>query len=308
MRVLHYHIYNKGNVGMCNILMSLENAYILSLLTGRDKIVFYLSSPIAGSNKTIFDFFDFNFPYEVKTYSDFPNTIKKLPFDFHGSLLYHDEFPSKSFINKRENLFNLKEVEDLHEFGTLDEKTLAFYSYLFYMGSKRDYIVEKVKENIKPKEKYLKVAESISKMPGHNFTSIHIRRGDYKSTNHKNKDKNVSDFLDVIKNNVGKNTTLLVHSDETDRSYFNDLKVNFNKVLFAEDLINSVLPMFSKTEQGLVSLLLASYSENFVGTMLSTFTSFIQRYRLYKGKVEEFKFLYPQKDSIRLDSKGRVFR
>lgn len=47
-------------------------------------------------------------------------------------------------------------------------------------------------------------------------------------------------------------------------------------------------------------MLIASYSNDFIGTLFSTFTSYIQRYRMYKGLPEEFKFLFSQRDELTL--------
>ena len=309
MKILHYHIYNKGNVGMCNILMSLENALIIAKLTNREKIVFYLEGKkISNSKKSIFELYDINFNIEVVYETDVELNIPKLKYSLGGSLFYYKDYPNKNFINERVNLLDLSDYESLEEFGTLDDNTLSFYSYLFYLGDRRGEINEWLKRSLPPKNKYLSIVNDITdKHCSIVYNSVHIRRGDYLEVSGI-QDKKILDFLDRLKNNFAYNIQLLVHTDENDKDYFLELTKNYNNLIFIDDIIRLEYSSLDRSEVGLISLLIASHSNNFVGTMMSTFTSFIQRYRLYNNKIEEFKFLYPQNYSIKLDRFGRFFR
>ena len=309
MKKLHYHIYNNGDVGMCNILMSLENALVIAKLTKRDSITFYLNRKINKSTKSIFDLYSIDFNIEIVESTTILETIPSLKYELHNSLFYYKETPHKDFVNGRENLLDLSEYEGLEEFRTLNNNTLSFYSYLFYLGEQRDSITNWIKSVLTPKEKYLTLSENISsKYCEINYNSLHLRRGDYLNVlGVRNTEISVTDFKEILHSNFDKSTQLVIHTDEVNKDYFIDI-VNSYKVIFIDSLISLEHPSLDLVEVGLISLLVASKSNNFVGTMMSTFTSFIQRYRLYNKNSEDFRFLYPQNKSIRLDRFGRFER
>ena len=97
---------------------------------------------------------------------------------------------------------------------------------------------------------------------------------------------------------------LLIHTDERDRQWFSPLlESEYRKILFCEDFISP--HGLDGAESGLVSMMVASHSDDFIGTICSTFTSYINRMRMYNGKKEEFKFLFPMMN-VPLDEKGRM--
>lgn len=284
MKTLHYNIYNNGNVGMCNVLMSVENALIIAKLTNKEKIVFYLSSPLFNSTLNIFDLFDINFNYSVSD-NIINENIKSIPINFHNTCLYYKDKPTDSFLNNRTKMFDLNELEQEEEIRTLSNETLSFYSYLFYI---KDNILLKelqdfIKDIIKPKAKYLtKAKEIVSGLQTNygGFNSIHVRRGDYLSLDYNN---NIE--LRDLDYNFNDDKKVIIHSDE-----LNEIDLP-NLYHLDKDLLG-----YDNAEKGLISLLVASYSDNFKGTLLSTFTSYIQRYRKYNNLKEDFIYLYKQKD------------
>lgn len=291
MKTLHYHLYEEGKIGMCNMLMSVENALLLAKLTDRDKIIFYLKYPLYNSKKTIFDLYDIDFNYEIN-YGTVPNCIK-LEHDFHNACIYLEE-PNKGFLNDRTKLIDINKYINIEEYSTLNSNTLSFYSYLFYLNSNRKELQDWLKNALKPKEVYLQAAKDIVEQLKNiygEYNSIHVRRGDYLNTSNLNKNIECKD-LDISFDN---NKLLVVHSDEFS-DYFSCLKEKYSNIWF----IDSALQYEDNAEKGLISLLVASYSSDFIGTMLSTYTAYIQRYRMYNGLKEEFKYLYSQSHNIKL--------
>ncbi len=300
MKTLHYNIYNNGNVGMCNVLMSVENALFIAKLTKREKIIFYCSNTLYNSNdKTIFDLYDIGFKYEVVKSDVINESIKPLEVDFFNTCLYYKEKPTKDFLNNRKFTLDLSLYEDLEEFRTLNNNTLAFYSYLFYIPDKhlRKELQDFVRFNVVPKSEYKHKASlvhsAIVKKTNGMFNGIAVRRGDYKFVKGTN-NNNIN--LENITINLNSKTPLLVASDEISSEYFECLKSKFDKVLFVEDFIEES----DLSAKGLITLIVMSNCLDFIGTMYSTFTAYIQRYRKYLGYNEEFKYLYSQNPSISL--------
>lgn len=307
MKILHYNLYNDGRIGMCNLLMSVECAVAIAILTKRDKILFYGSEKLFNthSSKSLFDLYDINFPYELMHTNQIEQSILSLPANLHNTVLYHTDRPTPEFVNNRQNIINLLDFEVLPEFRTLDNQTLAFYSYLFYFGNRRYELVQKIKEIVVPKIQYVNIAkqhvDEIKKIYKDGFNSLHIRRGDYLYTENRNRDVTGSEITENVREQFKSGSLLVVHTDEKELSYFDSLKSITPNVWFIDQDIAKSFPHLDITEVALISLLIASHSDNFVGTWFSTFTSYIQRYRLYNGLKEEFKFAYTQDISYPLE-------
>lgn len=296
MKTLHYNIYENGNVGMSNILMSIENALLIAKLTNRDHVIFYGEHPIfnSKSKKTIFDVYDIKYNYSL-SYGDIPEHVTKFKYELHNACIYEGEVPTKDFLNGRTNLINLEQYKDVEHIGTLNSNTLSFYSYLFYFSNsnKRKLLQDFIKNSVVPKQKYINEAnnliEQLKSLYGE-YNSIHVRRGDYLLTDSENKNIECNDLFIPFDNNK----LLVVHSDESS-DYFSCLKDKYSKIWYIDRALHG-----DEVEKGIVSMLVASHSSDFIGTMYSTFTSYIQRYRMYNGYREDFKFLYSQDKDVSL--------
>ena len=306
MKTLHFNLYNNGNIGMCNLLMSVESAIAIATLTKRDKIIFYGKERLFNSNngKNLFDLYDIGFSHEFANSNNVNDKIMSLPCNFHNTCFYYKERPSNDFINKRIHVVNLADYEDFSDFRTLDNQTLAFYSYLFYFGSQRDKVIKSIKELVKPKQFYSDVAmtyvNAIIESGRNGFNSLHVRRGDYLLTNNKNKEITGAILAESIKGQFKSEDLVIIHSDEKDLSYFDEVKAMLPNVWFIDSSIRTSYPTLDVSEIGLISLLIASNSKDFIGTLFSTYTSYIQRYRMYNGHDERFKFAYSQNDNLKL--------
>ena len=297
MKILHYQIYERGAVGMANILMSVENALIIAKLTNRDKIVFYCSQSLYNSTtgKTLFNLYDIHYNYELVKSDLIDNSIESLSSDFHNSCIYYNDYPDNNFLNGRDRLINLAEYENKTEFRTLNTNTLSFYSYLFYIKDQNllSNIQEFIRTAVVPKRHYLYQANIILKdiiSKYGEFNSIAVRRGDYLYVDGTNNNNTTPQEFNL--NSIDKSKFLLIHTDETNVQYFET--IGFSNYCCIDNRIANQDPV----EKGLISLIIASYSTNFIGTLFSTFTSYIQRYRMYNFKQEKFKFLYSQREDL----------
>lgn len=306
MKELHYNIYNDGNVGMCNILMSIENAIIIAKLTNRDIIYFYSDKPVytygATSDKNIFDLFDINFNYVHVNSNTITEPCEEIPYNFHDSVISLEDIPTPDFKNGRQNVIYLYSLKDKQKIKTKDNKTLCFYSYLFYLNKDRKEIFDFVKNAIKPKKKYLDAAigyrNSLLSVCPEGYNALAVRRGDYLFIQGAtNKNYSAQDILNRI--SFKNNRCLCIISDEKDTSFFKPIS-DVYPCYFINNLISEYNPEFNGVENGLVQLLVGSFSEDFIGTIRSTFTSYIQRYRIYNGKEERFRFIYTTSEETAL--------
>ncbi len=295
--ILHFVLYNRGHAGMCNILMSVQNALIIAKLTNREQIVFYSDSHVFNSGKKlgIFDFFDVKYKFSVKPLSEYPENIASLP-DFSDCCFYKHDRPNPSFINGRQAV-DLNSFAAFENIGT-NEVTLGYYAYLFFLkGELKDKLVDFIKEAITPKQKYLGSALKIKQKFG-SYQSIHLRRGDYLSVpGTRNAVVTWEEMLPNISPLLDKGIPVLMHTDEADEAYFQPMvEAGYTLYFFEKELLSDL----DDAEKGLISLLVAAHADRFMGTMISTFTGIIQQYRRQHGDYSPFKYLYSQIASVKL--------
>ena len=289
--ILHYVLYCRGRAGMCNLLLSIQNALIIARLTRRDRIVFYADQSLFNSSKglSVFDLFDIDYEYSVKTYSEYPEGLALLP-PFSDACFYYEQAPSAAFANGR-GAFNLAGLDRDADIGT-SEMTLGYYSYLFFLNMPlRDEFNEFVKGSIAPKAQYLAYAQRLRDEFGP-YDSVHFRRGDYLTVSGaRNAEVTWEEVSSNLLPRLDKNRLVLMHTDEADESYFQPLLDAGYQLSFFEKQIPED---FDDVEKGLISLLVATLAERFIGTMLSTFTGYIHQYRRQHGDASPFLYLYSQ--------------
>ena len=294
---LHYQIYQNGHIGMCNILMSIENGLILGKLLDRE-VIFYHGAKIFNSEKNlrIDDLFDFkNCSFVVGSP---PDGIPAFNNDFHNTVItWANEPPTPEFNNNRPKTIVLDDFLTYPEIRTKDSNTLAFYSYLFNVKGKLD-LFRYTDKCIGAKEIYQNEAFRLMKkyFP---YYSLNVRRGDYLYIQGmKNAHMTQDHYLHIVKNNFTLEIPILIHTDEKDPIHFDKI----SNILIQ----NEISDEFDSAEKGLISFIIASFSKDFVGTHYSTFSAMIQRYRAVSRMNVEFKYLYSQEEGVRLDEYGRM--
>jgi hypothetical protein len=296
-KILHFVLYNQGHAGMCNLLVSVQNAVLIAQLTQREHIVFYTNVCLFNSVKklTVFNLFNIQFSYSLKVCSEYPTDILQLP-TFENCCFYYGDSPGISFSNGR-HAFDLGELLDVKAFGT-DTMTLGYYSYLFFLSHPlRDDLVKFVKAAVNPKAKYLEYARNFRDRLGP-YHSLHFRRGDFLAVQGAaNATVTWDEMMPNLTSQLDKNVMNLIHTDETDEAYFKPMvdagyQLHFFEKELAADLDDA--------EKGLVSILVAAGASKFIGTMLSTFTGYIHQYRRQRGDVSGFKYLYSQIPTVKL--------
>ena len=299
---LHFHLYENGNVGMCNVLMSVELALTIGYLTGRTTTA-YAQLPLYNSTNNFFidDLFDIDDITIVRE----PITIAatNLPDSLQETCITNGRIPSQAFLCGRSKIIDLRDFNDVKILQTADHKTLGFYSYLFCLSGSEQYRVHNyLQRSIRPKKKYADLAQKVVSdlhREFKKFNSITVRRGDYlRVGGTRGALITTTHYLDVLLANLPTDEVLLIHSDEEDEAYFLDIKRRYAKVVFIDTHLSQLFE--DKAELGLVSMLIASYSNNFIGTMYSTFSEMIRRCRMQNGLTEQFIYLYSHSDEVPL--------
>src|SRR5262249_49903115 len=132
------------------------------------------------------------------------------------------------------------------------------------------------------------------------YACIHIRRKDFLNDHEGAEKITAGEICHNIACHVPPDCFLLLHSDEQDEDYFRPIPERWpNHLMIDVALFRQFFPeSLDEAEIGVISALVASDSDIFLGTMFSTFTGYIQRRRLLNGKDGGFLYLYNQRPGV----------
>jgi len=196
----------------------------------------------------------------------------------------HNSFITVSETSEDKTLFNAFEIdltkdEPYHFKGD----NLSNYSTLFLNRTKE---LDIALSSTMFKKEYHEFAELVSKSLG-KYNCIHVRLTDHKH----NFNVTENNLIDAIENL--NNLPIIVCTDEPEHEMFK----NKNIKLIDDIIVNNFSKEFkdlsinSEIVFGLVSLLIASKSQDFIGTYFSTFTSYIHRQHYQRDIIKPAKFL-----------------
>lgn len=258
MRFLKFDLYEGGHVGVFNNLMSLELAVGLCVLSGRRLLLNEPPHAIFNSERScrLLDLMDLCFPHQVGQFAQLRGEL--LP-DLHSRQVGLDE---------------LWELHSAPVVATCNDRTLGYYSYTL-PGDPR--VVYACNQLIVVKERYrLAAAAIVNELRRRHgtFASIHVRRKDFLGDHERTGAVAVEEMLHNLSCHVSPDTFLVIHSDELEPEYFAPLLQVFEKhclidITLSREFCPNVL---DSAELGLISALVASASDMFLGTMFSTFT------------------------------------
>jgi hypothetical protein len=317
--------------GYSNNKMSLDIAIVLAYLTGRVLMPYRFRLPrrfkVDPQQDQVLEpmlvphLFDIPVPwsdeYLFKTWISVPGAIEcawapvhESVFCLPGSIPTDDErFPH--FRNGRRyiNTFSQREsdAQDLH----INTHTLGLYSYFAYLDDERRRAVVELMRRVKPKQQYLDVADRIVASLGA-FNAVHIRRDDFLS-NALSKEKITRSVLvsgqEIVANlasRMNRDDPLVVCTDGSSREeVFGPIQKYFRETIFLDRYLRESpairemmagLPPNHEGVDALLTQLVASKAQVFAGTMFSTFTALIHRFRALDR--QEANFLYCHNDFL----------
>jgi hypothetical protein len=179
----------------------------------------------------------------------------------------------------------------MHNFG--------LYSPFLYLDAATRIRVDEILRRMCPKRHFVELAERAAAQLGV-FNAVHVRRGDFKKTlGRTTLLRQPREALAVLDCNFSRGDRLVILTDERDDPFFAAIVEAYPDSVFLDHfLLDEMgqefreLPHHDSIALAYVCQLIAAHSRDFVGTMTSTFTSLIQRWRGNRGLDERFKFLW----------------
>ena len=322
MRSLVHTVYRRGSAGLSNLIMSVELGVVLANLTDRVLILKDNKAPSANivsyNNlvrntypSRVTDLIDLGLPWidaeKVDLAAFAPMEICDQPaWDCVCHLpayLPTDSEDFRHFAGDRTHFFTvgeeLQHVPALSVSGGEQANTLSFYSTFFYLDRASQLEMHDALRRMKPQPELAAFADRIAQDLGA-FNAVHIRRGDFKITNGVTTlDRTGAEAIEAMDQHFSRKERLVILTDEADDPFFEEIKASYPDVVFLDwHILRNYgqqfndLPAHDSLALAYISQLVAAHSRDFIGTMTSTFTSLVQRFRGNRGKHEPFKFLW----------------
>jgi hypothetical protein len=176
---------------------------------------------------------------------------------------------------------------------------LCSYSYLFYLDNETRRSVYRLLQQMQAKRPFAELAHRVASDLGP-FNAVHLRRGDFKVTyGVTTLDRQPREAIEAMDQLFERKDPLVILTDERDDPFFTEIKRAYPNHTFIDWHILdhhggefAALPQTDSLSLAYLSQLVASEAKEFIGTMTSTFTGLVQRYRGNRGKDEQFRYLW----------------
>ena len=205
-----------------------------------------------------------------------------------------------------------------------------YYSLLYFADLK---IENRVKRFVRDRLRYLDeiyctasiIIEELIRLSGQNpenldipqYVSYHIRRGDFQQ---KHTRLEANDILRRSKHLIpnGKQRILYIATDEMNQTFFKPFENEFLKIYYLVNFTNIInFTTINPNHIGMIEQIVCSSADIFIGTPLSTFTSYITRirgymnssyvtYPLVRNNLYNKTYYFMQKFMYQLNDKPRL--
>jgi len=312
-----YLVVDPDHGGFNNIRLAFEVKIVLALLTGRT-LVMPENKPwyLLGSEKRNYgDFFDMADLLKLVpwiTMDEFNSRQFKRRGGYHGidlePLFNAVGFPSIRAVTKatsHEVLSNFVSDRKLHEIveGSpmwdsdvikVDKVRLlgTWHTFVIFANPAHDLALKRLmRDHVHYSEHIWQLAApAVRKMGGTAaYTSLHIRRGDFQYHEVKITAQQIFDNVLPLLKRSGKKK-IYISTDEQDKNFFTP----FTKAGYELWFWNDVKPANKVPYhlEGMLEQLMCASSNLFVGTRLSTFSSYIMRVRGYSKSMKNKEIFY----------------
>ena len=313
-----YIVYKPYPGGWNNIRMNFEIVCALAYLTNRTLVLEQdLQHYLLYRVSNVLDFFDL--PYGIKTIP-FEDFLKKFDLKDYSQIpsvalnIGDPALPYWSFTHLNTLSLEGKEIpkEDLSRFGfdkeenkqvynlldRLDIRVLFFdrillgnfYSVIYTKRFKE--MIRYIAKDIHYRESiYRETAKAIDFLGDQNYYAIHVRRNDFNYDYMWTKDRvciPVAKMIENIGELVPEGAKLYISTDEKDLSFFEEFKKRNETYFFkdVEHLLNTENPNITV----LYEQLICSRAKRFIGSELSTYSTYLYRLRRYMGDLEDTNY------------------
>ena len=343
MRYLYYTNYQSGGAGLSNGIMSIEVGVILAHLTNRLLVLEGNAPPPANivnydgrvnnlNPSRITDLLDLPVPWVEPDAVDLQGleSLELTNLSLGDLAVYYPRTldlstsDARSFARDRNHWLAVVGEQDQMPVLRLSEAplvpgserhrdNLCFYSYLFYLDDETRRSVYRLLQGMQAKRPFAELAQRVARDIGP-FNAVHLRRGDFKVTyGVTTLDRKPYEAIEAMDQLFGRKEPLVIVTDERDDPFFVELKLAYPHHHFIDWHILdnygadfAALPRCDSLSLAYLSQLVAGEAKEFIGTMTSTFTGLIQRYRGNRGKREAFRYLWNElPDSYQDVERGR---
>lgn len=315
--------------GYSNNKMSLDIAIMLAYLTDRVLVPYRFRLPrrfpVNVPDDRVLEpmlvphLFDIPVPwsdeYLLKTWVSLPDAVECAWAPIHESVLCFpnsapvDDERFQQFRNGRTHVYSFgqreHEAADLH----IKAETLGLYSYFAYLDDERRRAVVDLMRRVRPKQQYLDAAEGIAASLGR-FNAVHIRRDDFVMNALSREGITLAATIsgqEIVANlasRMSRDVPLVVCTDgSSHEEIFGPIQKHFRETIFLDRYLRqspvaralmAEFPSDNEAIDALIAQLVASKAQVFAGTLFSTFTALIHRFRAFdRGEIN---FLYCYND------------
>jgi hypothetical protein len=331
MRQLLYTLYLSGRCGLSNAIMSTEVGVVLAHLTNRFLLLDGNRPPAANlvsydgrvdhsQPSRVTDLIDLPVPWgdddpaalvdaeslELTNYSlsdtvfCFPSDRDRLTADATYFARGRQHWVTVADQHDHIPVLRLSEqplVPGVRE--PMHRRNLCFYSYLFYLDQECRRSAYRTLARMVAKEPYRDLARRVASDLG-TFNAVHLRRGDFKLTyGVTTLERKPWEAIDAMDRVFSRDDPLVILTDEREDPFFREICAAFPNSLFIDwHILDAYQEDFARLPQrdslclAHLSQLVAGESAEFIGTMTSTFSALIQRYRGNHGHHEPFRFFW----------------
>ncbi len=308
--------------GFSNNRMSLDIAVVLAYLTGRVLVPYRFRLPRRSppdlkpgrwpEPMLVPHLFDIPVPwsdeYLLKSWISMEGKVQcawqriaDAVFCFPATLTGHPQF--QHFRNGRWFVYTFDEREEAASDVVITGETLGHYSHFFYLDEERRREVIKLMKRLRPKRPYAEAADRIATSLGP-FNAVHIRRGDFVSIGFTPRARSISgqEVLANLASRLRRDDLLVICTDGSPHDeFFAPIQRYFREVVFLDRYLRenatireliSQLPQYDEAVEILLTQLVASKAQVFIGTLFSTVTALIHRMRGFEGRNSSFLYCY----------------
>lgn len=328
MSWFRYPLYQHGSCGWSNAVMSIECGLVLAHMTGRTLALEGNRSPPANlragggverltgqrpARAKVTDLYEMPVDWiEIAPDQPLggPGETLIISDDSLMETVYHFSSENdtrgpdfQAFLNRRPKTVlcdeRLAMFPVLHHENVL---TLCSYGYQFYLRPEERRSVHSMLRKFRPRSPYLELVDRIVERVGP-FNAVHIRLGDFRQTyGTTTRLRTIREVIAVLERHFDRDQTLMICTDESENvDFFAPLLSAFPKTVMLDTYLVedaelgrlfSDLPFSDDMAMSLITQWVAAQSDDFIGSMTSTFTAMIQRLRGNRGAREDFKFLW----------------